>query len=586
MTHSAGERLFEAIGQLPEEMILEAEQDGTAEESREPDTVIWPHEKTEILEKKQHRKQHKKHLKGLAGCLDRYFQYIPIAVCLCVIFGSAYFILDEFYDINSSAGFSISGSSGTSGNGTEGRGDTAMLDDRGLAGSSGLDEQKDDAAQRPLNSLPVRYDSYEGPIIALTATGDTQKIKTGRTLKGTVTAEEYGGAVQPLLNVTDIYRIKNTSKEDKTLQLVYPFAATLNLAYDLKGELLKVKGLDTLAVTYGIGDSVSIFQDQKLQDQNPDEASEIDDYERLFDDAGDYQERALEKAADWSREVSVYTLSHISVQKERAALNNPGVVSVTVNGADADVLTWGFDHSMKIEEGISRYCVIASAEQGQIMLIVTGEQEGEPEIGYYSNLDCEERIEGITCTMQKQRMSYTDALRWCSAAAEKQITKEYEEGVYAGELPEYFDADAAYRALTIIEGEEAFYDTLVQRCQSTELMEIYEKIFGEMRIIYAMAAVSIPPGKTIKVIARTQKRQCNGHYSLAEGRTEEKQDYAYDLLLSAVSRLNVKKTSFQLALPKGWQLIDNDLGLKCKKNVWKGKLKNSEGGTVTIEIKD
>lgn len=519
--------------------------------------------------KRQRIRKRKERIEKLSG----YLKYIPIAACLCLVFTGAYYVVSGFHN-KDGAPENFSMSAGTDAGGAlqetaeEAAYDDAFAGGAGMAENTGEEAGAESPAVNPPFHLPLRYDAYEGPVIAMTATGDTQKIKTTRRLEGEAVTEHYEGAAQPLLQMADVYQIKNTSKEDKTLQLVYPFVTTLNLAYDLEGEILSVQGQEQPAVAYGIGDSVSA-----CANQNPAEVSSIEDYGQLMDEESEYQERALQKEADWNQEVSVYTFSDISVQEGSAYYKNTGVIGVRVDGPDADVLTYGFDHSAKTDDGAANYCFFVPQGQEQLMMIVAGELESEPEAGCYSNLDCVEQIDGIQYTMEKQTMSYSDALHLCSTAAAKQTAQDYAQGIFAGELPEYLNADAVYQALTVISGEEDFFDTLVQRYQSTELKEIFEKLLGETRIVYAMATVTVLAKQTLKVTARTQKRQDNGHYYTPQA-VKKDADYRFDLLSSAGSHLNIAKSTFVLTLPDEWEIADSSLNLKRKKSVWKAALKN------------
>ena len=412
--------------------------------------------------------------------------------------------------------------------------------------------------QQPVK-LPVRNDAYEGPVLSMTATGDTHNIKTKRWIKGVIDTEESQGTVQPLLSVRDTYEIKNNSKEDKTLQLVYPFVTTLNLACDLDGEVIQTAGEDEQPVSYNIGDSVWAYLGLQESAQ-----STAEDYKRFLETAQDYQEHALEKEVDWSREVSVYTFTDIYAEADEDGGAYPGVIGVTVKGTGADVLTYGFDHSFATGEGVSNHCFFIPEESRQIVMIVTGEMDGEPEMGFYTNLDCEERVDGITCDMQRKDMSYADALRLCSRAAYRQVRQDYETGAYEGELPEYLSEDAVFKALTAAGDEDTFYEHITNRYHTEELREIYEKLLGEVRIVYAMAMVTIPAGQSVRVEALAQKRQYNGHFMLLEENSESagRKEYQFDFMTDDRSRLNIEKTVLKAQLPPEWDIIDENMKLK------------------------
>ena len=667
MKQEAGSRLFEMIGQIPEEMILEADRDSLEEASRPDGRQDTPQENTvaeqsygitshipeneaqptvsadhslEKIPEKQEQSSLRTDLlpdrSGKAGSFHpqpaavdqlenrqeaehgsslsflqksgKYLKYLPVAVCLCMVFTGAYYVINNYFRMDSMDKFSMSTGSGLE------KSEDAVPDKKLAEGSqnNGSGESVDDNAPESSRfNLPVRYDAYEGPVMAMTTTGDTANLKTERELKCKVTTEKNSRTDRqdlPLLHVTDQYHIKNTSKEDKTVQFVYPFASTLNLAYDSGQDILTVHGQEGSAVKYEIGSSISAFRNQTkagtdqtsadnegmFETQTTEQTSSLEDYQQLSDHEGEYQKSALEKEADWEREVSVYTFSLAEMDKNISRLNNPVVAGVTVYGDSADVLTYGFIHTRKAEEGVTSHCFFVSENQSRLMLIVTGKQDREPVIGYYSNLDCTEEIEGVQYTMLKQKMSYSDALQLCTAAVTKQTMQDYDQDIYAGELPEYYHAATMYQALTMISGEEEFYHTLVQYYGSTELTEVCEKLSGETRVVYAMTTVTIPARQTCKVTTYIQKRQCSEYFTLinnftgntfatdtsgmdttatdtsADSEKETKtESYGFDFLSGGKSLLNIGRTTVRLSMPEGWRVSDNNFGLRRSESVWK-----------------
>lgn len=172
--------------------------------------------------------------------------------------------------------------------------------------------------------------------------------------------------------------------------------------------------------------------------------------------------------------------------------------------------------------------------------------------------------------------------------AARKLRQDYERGMYDAELPEYMDEDAAFRVLTMISEEDDFYRVLTQRYETTELTEVFERMFGETRVVYAMATVTIPAKKTIRAVAQTQKRQNAGNYMLPENRGADRdQTYVYDFLSAAQSRLRMKKTDFRLTLPAEWKIAKEDCGLEKKRDgVWKGELLDEDACVIIADAVD
>ena len=391
MTGNAGERLFEAIGQIPDEMVLEAAQEqpdiGTADgQIARAETVRQEVQKNINTDK--HIKQPGRNIS--TAKLSGYLKYLPVAACLCIVLGGAGYVMNNFIHMNDRTNINTSGSydgsaaggMGSDADGGEGGSELAMDDaapdyndnDTESAqqydGGEHTDGSAPESAAEALDGktdqnalLPLRYDAYEGPVFPLTETGDTQKLKVTRSLQGTITTEGEGEDAHPLLHVVDVYKIKNTSGEDKTLQLVYPFVTTLNRDFSLNGEILSMEGEEQTPVTYSIGSSISAFRNA-----DPSESASMEDYQQIFLDQTEYQEQALSKEADWNKDVQVYTFSDIRIEDETDVHAGSGVIGVTVKGQKADVLTYGFDHSFETDGDSSNYCFFLFLRQEKALI--------------------------------------------------------------------------------------------------------------------------------------------------------------------------------------------------------------------------
>ncbi|MDE7310507.1 MAG: hypothetical protein K2N87_02620 [Eubacterium sp.] len=627
MRENAGERLFQAMGQIPDDMILEAaaypmaagksEQEQTdknhmpqAKTGKSLGTPAKDGEPAESAESAANEEPAESEANGdsmepasgedkLARWkvpvekLGGYLKYLPVVACLCIVFGGAGYIVSNF-KMGSSAppGIHMGGydSGGMHESGEGGIEKDMALEDATLtddssaqaqengmqfdSGTGGVtdgeeeksSEQKDAGADGAAPGiLPRRYDAYEGPVFALTATGDMQNLKVTRSLKAAIKAdpmekaggqEAKGEEAPPLLQVTDTYQIKNTSNSDKTLQIVYPFVTTFGQKPDASGQVLSIKGEPQIPVSYSIGESILAYQDTEQP-----QTSTMEDYEQIFNAQTDYQEQALEKEAGWNQKVQVYTFSDIRLRE-----GAEGVVGVTVSAKEAEVLTYGFDHSFGREDGSSNHCFFLPDEPEKLVLIVAGEQEAEPQVGYYSNLDCVERLDmdNLEYEMHSQEMSYANALRICSNDAAGQLREDLTKAASGKEAAPYVNAEALLRALTMISEEDSFYDTLKKRYQSTELKEVFERIFGETRVVYAKITVTIPAKESIQAVAQIQKHK---------QKQQEGKEYSFDFFHTAQSGLPLKKTDFRLELDDGWTLAQQDMGLEQKKaSVWKAAL--------------
>jgi len=624
-----GERLFQAMAGLSDEMILEAEQDGlqepetgdvhdvaadagSSEELREAGNGTAGGSAAGKLRKVRGGAAPDSRAvgKGRRGWLSRAgstLKYLPVAACLCLVAAVAYFFVDNYGGLGrdsadnsfnlasedleealDAAQNDASGADGGSGDGNaDDSADTAQADAGAaveedaaadMAGSDGGADGTSDGAAPVTDSagapgrLPVRYDAYEGPLLTMTATGDTQSIETKRTVRAYVSSEipDVGtadGGTLPVLDIEDIYRIKNTADTERTLQIVYPFVTTLNSS---DGNVrLSVDGA-AVETDYGIGDSVSAYCNG-----NGRLDSSFSDYRKILADAeNDYQETALEKDTDWQEEVNVYTFTDISMDGAEWG----GVIGLRIEDAGAKVLEYGFDHDAQTEDGARNYCFFADTEEKDIVLI-TADTEEVPELGYYTNLDCDQEADGIRCRMRRFRTTYGKALSICGGRMLKELQAKYDAGLYEEKLPEYLTEDTLFDALTVISGEDVFSDRMYERYRTRDIKEACETLLSETRIVYAMATVTIPANETVKIVAGTKKLQSKGHYLLPYSSDYDTGgNYYYDISADGDNPLNIAKTVFRLSLAGDWELSSDDMDLtyRKKKSEYRARLASGD----------
>lgn len=270
MTNNAGERLFQAMEQIPDEIILEAAQEQFIADTAESDS----NKQAEAVQGNKDSNSADAADGGMAGTqakklprwnvlaqkLNGYFKYLPVAACLCIVFFGAYYVIINSRlgvpgtGIHTEGGYAGGASDGTvkkeeaemdlareesakQDHALENEAATGGAPESGIQSDGGTNEEtqegvRDDAGsdgsiRYEATALPARYDAYEGPVFALTATGDTQKLRISRSLKADILADPL-----PVMQIADTYEMKNTSDADKTLQIVYPFVTAFREAWE------------------------------------------------------------------------------------------------------------------------------------------------------------------------------------------------------------------------------------------------------------------------------------------------------------------------------------------------------------------
>ena len=143
MTENAGERLFQIMGQISEEMILEAAEEQpdderqklyvqTAQSQNQRKKQDADHEENENINIVADDDANADKYRGNGSADDRadsknsnqalwyqkikveklngYLKYLPVVACLCIVFGSAGYIMSNYVQTNSSKDMDMSGS--------------------------------------------------------------------------------------------------------------------------------------------------------------------------------------------------------------------------------------------------------------------------------------------------------------------------------------------------------------------------------------------------------------------------------------------------------------------------------------------
>ena len=416
----------------------------------------------------------------------------------------------------------------------------------------------------------------------MTATGDNQDFQAIRKLRCEIQNQYIENilSVQPVLNVHDSYEIWNLSSEEKTVQFVYPFVTTLNYAYEMDEPLIQMsaryengeEGQEEIGadIKYCAGKSISAFQNR-----SPEQDSTFGDYESLLADEGNtYMEQALRNQTMEYEEMNIYLFQNFSIDASQA--NRSAVLGITVTGTEREFYTYGFDYEEWVAEDEVRCSFfVPESQDGHFMLITPG--NAKINIGYYTNLNWEERVSGVSCQVLKQPIGKYYALKVCARWMLQELRKDYENGLYAAALPEYLDDEMLLGLTADLADDGELYQVFRRRYQTTELTEVFASVLGEARIVFALFMVTVPAGQPVQVTANTQKRQMLGNFDISPDEiTDGASEYAYDFFVRTGNRINIQKATLRCILPREWKIAGPKEGWQEKQKgeaaVWKRKL--------------
>ena len=392
----ASEKLYDAISEIDDNFIENAEN--------------YTFSKSGFLRKEKPRKKK--------------FTWIVTAASICLILGTA-------------ASFLLGGNAGNGGSG---------------------------------NELDSSYMSYAGPVFPLTSTSDVTGIEVSRHtnwdfspyISETLTVELYPDIPENTETITydryetesiisETYMLTNTTNNDITLSLLYPFSARFSDTIRTIPQI-SVNGtnVDTtfFAGKYSgsyapaIGDEVS---DEEL---NLHEPSYWTDYKALLSD-GMYLSESMMDFPSLDIPIIVYEYSNLTYIGEEEAINPTFSIHYKHNPAKTTISGWGWNAGGWNDDGSGYYgCSRVYVPGGNDIdkgavayFIVIGEDIEAPTVEGYINAGCDDgnEVEGLTYDFQKYETTMKQfLLDVCLAeyvkTAEFMIGVDYFEDVYIQSL--------------------------------------------------------------------------------------------------------------------------------------------------------
>lgn len=346
--------------------------------------------------------------------------------------------------------------------------------------------------------------------------------------------------------VSDTYTLSNTSTEDQTISILYPFASSLNELSENR-PTITVNG-DTLDTTLHAGSYAGTFQgaweNWAETHENPGSLNlqyieSWEGYENLLSD-GSYLERALGDYPDLSDiPVVVYTFTDVwgPAEDDDAGIPNPSMrIMFELNYDKTNVLSYGFHSGYSDRENGIMGRGFSIREEGErwygnpYYLIVIGDDvQNMTYQGYVTGgWDTKNEVEaGVTITRTESDLE--TALREAAS-------------FYYGEMTDvqnYVETDPEY-------GFEMYYGLLKEHLLAYGVLsengaERYESgwieeldIVGVDRVFWLEAEITIPAGESVILTAAFEK-QPSFDFHCAD--TANKGISGYDLVTALGSNL-------------------------------------------------
>ena len=449
--------------------------------------------------------------------------------------------------------------------------------------------------------------SYTPPVFPLTADGDTAGITAEREvtfdLSGTPVPgnlKEWSGNIDEVGAYTlyDSYTLTNTTDEDRTLTLMYPFkssmgdllsnpddwdSATINEAIPSFIPAVKVNG-ETAETTLIAGDYCGKFTSAAYpagdDKSNLDEAFESEWYYDLLKD-GSYLKDALAPVQDINEPVIVYRIYDCATTYDTAA-NDTFVTaegSFTLEkGAEAEVfgndrsygrnglkITFGFMvNNRGVNSGFDRYIVVRGGDINNLNLR-----------GYYMDRSKNwERVETdeITYKTECYETNYGEILPKLimSEVMHNENMRHVKYAYEQGALTEKAICDAALKYMQkygMVSGRP------IERYEwGAGFEEVSDAVCAE-RIMYAAFDVTIPAGGSVTVSAE-QKRYADMDISYSDdGRVNS---YGIELFTSVGSTLDLVSQTVTAEGMENARITEQNIGFDTESGLFSVETDMSE----------
>lgn len=351
--------------------------------------------------------------------------------------------------------------------------------------------------------------------------------------------------------VTDAYTLTNTSEEDQTITLLYPFASSLSeLGWNRPTLTMDGQELETRNYVGAYSGSFegawngTLMEGEEGGSSNLDYAESWEDYKALLDD-GTYLANALAPAPDVrSVEVTVYEFTdpYGPEADEEAGIPNPFLrVGFDLDYDKTTVLAYGFHGGRYDRENGTMIQGFSIPQEGEprygqtFYLLVIGEDVSNMTVGGYvtggTDPDTEE-LEGCGVTVERYESDLDTMLRKILTPVwEEESQKTYEQD--GSELS--VDFDTWYRAfLEHLLAYGVLSPTAMERYGTGWLEELESDVRSIDRVCWLEAEVTVPARGSVTVSAQMNKEESCDFYC---AHTENQGVSGYDLVTSLGSNL-------------------------------------------------
>ncbi len=434
----------------------------------------------------------------------------------------------------------------------------------GSAGGGTGDELSSDGSRT--------FMSYEGPVLPLTAEGDTAGIRVERNVNFDFSryfsmegSYEDGGEIHTYTwwdaaaIVQDSYLLTNTAAESKTLRLIYPYKSNMEQeppAITVNGATAEVQAYYGDYTGSFIGAWGSNHENETLNLRSPESWEAVE----AILQSGEYRAAALNRArVVMDQEVVVYAFT--DARAPEVEDRNPTLaMTFTMDYDKTTVLTYGFNGHSRNEETGYRSCSFSVDEPGTKwaeqphFVAVMGEDIGEYTLQGYLDGGCDdgEELEGVTATVTRYETTLGVLVD------EMLKTEEFDfryETMYGEELASVFPREDYVNAIAeaLVQYGPLAEDPMM-RYDVGDLESIFYEPTGYNRILYFAFEVTLEAGESAEVKAEFLQKGSIDYVG------KDRNIHGYDMMTTLDSCLHFTAQSASVSAYDMIEIVSSNFG--------------------------
>lgn len=409
--------------------------------------------------------------------------------------------------------------------------------------------------------------SYAGPLFPLTLIKAESDITATRNITYDFSLANEDSLRVWGSDVNDSYILSNSSKEERTLTAIYPFAGSFN---ELKEQMpvITVDGQEMSPILYAGGYSGGFTGVYGVDDPNGSEnilqLNSWEGYKSLLWD-GSYQNNAFSPYPILSQQVTVYTFTDFQAPEEYRAATQ--AISFTIDPDKTTILTYGFNGGEYGDTGFRRYSYFVpnnkQLHKGEKLLIVIGDDINNYTLQGYKNGACEagNELAGVSTTITRSEQVLSD--------------------VMSGLIDDFFKQYGADNLLSVPREmflgavSEFIYqygllsESVCDRYQYGMLEDVISETNVLQRVFYLEFPITIPAGKSMPITVDLHKKPS---YDFACSNSKNKGIQGYDMVTHLRSNLGFDKLTAELTSTEHIEIVRQNYGFDLSKGVTKVEL--------------